>query len=165
MATTDADGDAPGLRPSFLGPLPTKGMVLGRTVEAIERVHGADIHEQLDRLPPGVRAVVTLDEAIKRTYGDGLESLYAYGADGICDEVVRAAGHLGAYAELFRSAAAVLPAEVRREQRTREVFLVDHPDVLADHDRRFYALEDAGDVLIDHVLRYVETHPEEFPAP
>lgn len=145
-------------------PPPTLGAALGQIVDAIAREHGDRFMDRLGALAPGERAIAVLEYVTRTTYAEGLQAVYTTAIDDLGEEVKRAARQVGAmaYADLFRRANEALPADVRQDRTRRETYLLDNPAALDRYEDEFYALEDAGDVLVVHAVRYVETHPGEF---
>jgi hypothetical protein len=125
------------------------GPLLNTLVDGMYAALGGAPSEHLDRLNAGQRAIVVLTGAFGYTYGDGLESLYEYAPD-LASEAPAAARHVGADA-----LAAVF-------ERAGTAFARGDEDAVESINDEIYALEDAGEVVWQRMLSYVEAHPDEF---
>lgn len=131
--------------------------------EGMPARHGNSFMGERDELGPGPRAVAVLFFAASTADCDGFPAVY-YDLGDLTEDLVWAAEHVGAgaYADLFRRAEDAIPEDARSDPTRREVFVLDHPDVFEAFDDAYYALENAGDILLEHTIRYVLAHPGEF---
>jgi hypothetical protein len=135
----------------------------------MERAVGNPL-EHLDRLTPGQAAVAILDFAFSRIYGDGLQSMYESYVDGIESLVVSAARRVGAtaYAEVFSRVRDLVPSGLRGDGMAVALHFIDATDdpgmeqQWQSIERELYGLEDAGDLIWDRMLGYIEANPNEF---
>ncbi|MFA9429337.1 hypothetical protein [Egicoccus sp. AB-alg2] len=129
----------------------------------VPRAHGPDYWERRAELPSGPRAVVVLYLAANAADGDGFPAIYL-DLDLDAEELVEAAAHVGAaaHAALFRRVEQVLPADARDDRERLCDFVLEHEERFEAFDAAYYALEDRGDVLIEHLIRYLLAHPDEF---
>lgn len=160
-----AGGDPRIRREAFVGA--SYGVLIGQLVRGMEPAVGSPL-EHLDRLNPGQAAVAILDFAFSRIYGDGLQSLYESYVDGIESLVVSAAQRVGAYAEVFSRVRDLVPSELRGNGMAVALHFIDATDDAGMEqqwqsiERELYGLEDAGDLIWDRMLRYIEANPDEF---
>jgi hypothetical protein len=161
-----AGGDPRIRRKAFVGA--SYGVLIGQLVRGMERAVGSPL-EHLDRLNPGQAAVAILDFAFSRINGDGLQSLYESYVDGIESLVVSAAQRVGAtaYAEVFSRVRDLVPSGLRGDGMAVALHFIDATDDAGmeqwqSFERELYGLEDAGDLIWDRMLRYIEANPDEF---
>jgi hypothetical protein len=162
-----AGGDPRIRRGAFVGA--NYGVLIGQLVRGMERAVGNPL-EHLDELNPGQAAVAVLDFTFGRIYGDGPRSLYESNVDGIESLVVSAAQRIGAtaYAEVFSRVRELVPSKLRGDGMAVALHFIDATDgavmeqQLQSIERELYALEDAGDIIWDRMLRYIEANPNEF---
>lgn len=162
-----AGGDSRIRREAFVGA--SYGVMIGQLVRGMEREVGSPL-EHLDRFNPGQAAVAILDFAFSRIYADGLQSLYESYVDGIESLVVSAAQRVGAtaYAEVFSRVRDLIPSDLRGNGMRIALHFIDATDDAGMEqqwqsiERELYGLEDAGDLIWDRMLRYIEANPNEF---
>lgn len=161
-------------RGAFVGA--TLGVRIAQIEAGIDRSLGPFAIDHVSVLNEGQSAIVTLSWALTETYGDGFQVIYERGDDDVDERLVWAAARVGAsaWSDLFRRAREVLPTEARGDALLREAFVTAHemewdPDSDTDpagpldvFDDEFYALEDRGDSLWDHMVRYIDANPSEF---
>ena len=131
--------------------------------EGMPARHGRSFMDQRDGMETGPHAVAVLFFATSTADCDGFPALY-YDLGDLTEELVWAAEHVGAgaYADLFRRAEQAIPEDARSDPTKREAFVLDHQNLFEAFDEAYYALENAGDVLLEHAIRYLLAHPEEF---
>jgi hypothetical protein len=98
------------------------------------------------------------------------KSLYESYVDGIESLVVSAAQRVGAtaYAEVFSRVRDLLPSGLRGDGMAVAVQVIDATDDAGMEqqwqsiERQLHGLEEAGDLIWDRMLRYIEANPHEF---
>ena len=125
--------------------------------------HGSSFMDQRGGIEAGPRAVAVLFFAASTADCDGFPAVY-YDLGDLAEELVWAAEHVGAgaYADLFRRAEKAIPEDARSDTTGREAFVLDHQHLFEAFDEAYYALENAGDILLEHAIRYMLAHPDEF---
>ncbi len=131
--------------------------------EGMPARHGASLLEQRDRLEPGPRAVVILYLAANAIDCDGFSAAYT-DLDLPVGELVWAARHVGtrAHAELLHDVERSIPAHARQDPHALYAFVLDNDELFEAFGAEYYALEDSGDVLLEHLIRYTLERPLEF---
>jgi hypothetical protein len=83
--------------------------------------------------------------------------------------VVSAAQRVGAtaYAEVFSRVRDLVPSGLRGDGMAVALHFIDATDDAGmeqwqSFERELYGLEDAGDLIWDRMLRYIEANPDEF---
>ena len=152
------------------------GLRFGQLLDGMYRVY-PDVVEALDRLNEGQAAIVMLHAFFGNLYGDGIDAAYQrLAVDGGPRRLVESAELVGAtaYAEVFEELARSLPPLVRDEFVGLRTYLEDLEDAALDADDRspfwdyedrLFQLEDDGDVIWQHMARYVEQRPDQFFTP
>ena len=97
-------------------------------------------------------------------YADGLPAVYHQPLDDLPMQLVEAARFDGAssYVSLFERVNEALPPESLRDWRAREAYLLASDEALDRFDDDFFALEDAGDVLVERVVQLIDNHPDDY---
>lgn len=130
----------------------------------IDAVHGDDAWARREQLTAEVRAAWVADHVVNAISSDGFPAAFT-DVDASADELVWAAERVGAtaHAAALAHAAAAFPPEVRADAAARSDHLVDHGElILAEAEAVHHGLEDQGDILLEHVIRFVLAHPEAF---
>lgn len=152
----------------------TYGIRFGQLLDGIRRVYPDAVHE-LDHLNEGQAAIVVLDSFFGSFYGDGIDAAYQrLDVDGAPLRLAAAAELVGAdgYADVFAQIEQSLPLHVRENAADLRPYLEgleteawdagDDATYLEAYADRIYQLEDSGDVVWQHMARYVEHHPDQF---
>ena len=155
----------------------TYGIRFGQLFNGIRRVH-PDEFGALDELNEGQAAIVLLGAFFDSFYGDGIDAAYQRLAiDGAPRRLSAAAELVGAatYADVFARVEQSLPPGIRDisselrshlEDREAEAWDASEDDsLLQPFEDQIYRLEDDGDLLWQHIARYVEQHPDQFFTP
>jgi hypothetical protein len=150
------------------------GIRLGQIVNGLRRVH-PDVLDALDKLNEGQAAIVLLNAFFDELNGDGIDAAYQrLTVDGAPRRLTAAAELVGAdaYADVFAQVEQSLPPGIRDNSTAlrshledRESAALDSGDedtILRAYEDQIYKLEDEGNLIWHHMVRYVEHHPDQF---